>query len=262
MLVGRRSVSVGLSVGLLVTAVGMTPIQAASATPLPDPPPRPVMPAEVRQLQPNGLSGLAPGNRVREITEQQRQAWESTGTRVVQSKVGLLVLEQLDQRGEPVRIAMFDTATESGIEVVGLAFGYAAEIEDEVAGPPSTGISFGPQPVSAHRNGTNHYHNLQWPFSSSTYVYNYANGDSFLHVGANDVGWMQYIASGWAGALATSVGFPFVGFVGGVAVYGGINNFKNPDGSIDMFGPNSTINSRYGNSYYYGALGGWYYHHP
>ncbi|MBI2764243.1 MAG: hypothetical protein HYX54_11005 [Chloroflexi bacterium] len=180
---------------------------------------------------------------------------------MVQEQAGLVVLEMADEGGVPVRIAMFDTVTKSGIEVIGLGFAYAEDAPDVIDLHP-TAVSFGPQPVSATRNGTNHSHQLQWPFSSCSYVYNYASGDSYLHLCPNDITLLQYVGTMWATLAGVAFLTPVLGWIPGLVVFAGIQNFKNPDGSLDFYAPSSSINSSYGNTYYYGALGGWYYHYP
>lgn len=260
-LVRRRALSAGLSASLLVAALGMTPIQAASDPTLPDPR-RPEMPAEVSQTQPEMTGAVAArGNRVRKLGDADRRTVEATGARIVESDDGILVLEVVDERGEPLQIVAHDAETESGIEVIGLAFLDAAEIEAVNADRQSVGISFGPQPVSAHRDGTNHSHYPGFPFHTCSYVYNWANGDSTFHMCAQDVSLLQYVATSWGGLLGGLFN-PVVGFVAGLIIFGGIQFYKNADGSIDMFGPAASINSHYGYTYYWGSREGWYYHYP
>ena len=76
-----------------------------------------------------------------------------------------------------------------------------------------------------------------------------------------DAVFYTYVASGWSGFLVGLFN-PVLGFITGLFVFGTINNYTNSDGSIDLFGPAASINSHYGNTYYWGARGGWYYHYP
>lgn len=55
---------------------------------------------------------------------------------------------------------------------------------------------------------------------------------------------------------------PVIGFVAGLLIYSSGQYYKNADGSIDLFGPNASINAHYGYTYYWGSRGGWYYHYP
>lgn len=262
MVIGRRTLSAGLSASLLMTALGMTPISAAADPAVPDPRDRPAMPDDVRLTQPALLDDVpVRGNRVQKVTETQRQGFESSGARVVQSDEGLLVIELRDEKDVPTQIVAFDTATDSGIEVIGLAFLDAAEIDAINAGKIVDSTAFGPQTVSAHRNGTNHSHYPGYPFHTCTYVYNWANGDSTFHMCQQDAVFYTYVASGWSGFLIGLFN-PVLGFITGLFVFGTINNYTNSDGSIDLFGPAASINSHYGNTYYWGAREGWYYHYP
>jgi hypothetical protein len=259
-MVRRRSVSAGLAASLLVTVLGMTPITAAADPPLPDPR-RPEMPADVLKTQPRINGGAeARGNRVHKLTESDRKKAESSGSRIVESEDGLLVLELKEQNGKRVQLVAQNAKTVSGIEVIGLAFLDEAAIAAVERGS-SMAFSFGPQAVAAHRNGTNHSHYPGFPFHTCSFVYNWANGDSTFHICSIDVSLLQYVAAGWS-ALLLGLFNPVVGFVAGLIVFGGINYYRNADGSIDLFGPNVSIVSHYGNTYYWGSRGGWYYHYP
>lgn len=260
--VRRRTLSVGISASLLVTVMGMAPIRAASGPPLPDPGERPVMPADVRLTQPKITGNVAPrDNRVHKLSDPARQAFKNAGTKVIESDEGILVLEVLDEHNKPLQIVAHDAVTVSGIEVIGLAFLDSGELDAINAGTASTGFAFGPQPVIAHRNGTNHSHYPGFPFHTCSYVYNWANGDSTFHMCAVDVTLLQYVATAWSGFLIGLFN-PVLGFVAGLIVFGGIQYYKNNDGSIDLFGPAASINAHYGNTYYWGSRGGWYYHYP
>lgn len=253
-----------LSASLLVTTLGMVPIQAAAENTLPDPRPRPVMSGEVVAMQPSVDTARAVSNRVAKLTPERRANLESQGITIVESEVGSLVLEKLDDHGQRTRVAAFDAVTESGIEVIGLGFLDADAIEAIEAGETRDEIAFGPQSVFAHRNGTNHSHPAGWPFRACSYVYNWANGDSVFHMCSLDVVFYQYVAAAWVGALGAiaSGGNPVVALLTGIFVFGGINNWRNPDGSIDLFVPNTSVVTHYGYSYYWGPREGWYYHYP
>lgn len=72
---------------------------------------------------------------------------------------------------------------------------------------------------------------------------------------------LQWVSIGW-GALLAGLFNPVIGFVAGLLIYSSWHYYKNADGSIDLFGPNASINARYGYTYYWGSRGGWYYHYP
>lgn len=247
----------------MVTLVGMTPITTATDPQLPDPV-RPDAPMPTSADQPSLVgNAVARSNHVPKATDADRRAFEQTGAEVVESDEGLLVLELTDANDAHVYLAVYDTQTDSGIDVIGVQFLDARAGASVGVLSPATALQFGPQPVAAHRNGTNHWHNVGFPFSDNcSYVYNWANGDSTFHICAKDVGLLQYVATGWSGLLGFAVTFnPVVGFVAGLLIFGGINNYKNADGSIDLFGPNASINAHYGYTYYWGSRGGWYYHY-
>jgi len=241
----------------------MTPITTATDPQLPDPV-RPDAPMPTSADQPSLVdNAVARSNHVPKASDADRRAFEETGAEVVESEEGLLILEVTDATGAHAYIAAYDTQTDSGIDVIGVQFADAEAGASVSVRSPATALQFGPQAVAAHRNGTNHSHNVGFPFHDNcSYVYNFANGDSTFHICAVDVGLLQYVGSGWSALLGFSVTFnPVVGFVAGLLVYGGVNNYKNSDGSIDLFGPAASINSHYGYTYYWGSRGGWYYHY-
>jgi hypothetical protein len=239
--------------------LGLAPVTTAAGSSLPDPRrPDTRAPISVGQLRAGGV--IARSNHVPKAADADRRGFESTGARVVDSEEGLLVLEVRDEQGAPLYIAAYDTKTPSGIGVIGLQFIKASEIAS--SGPSILGVAFGPQSVAAHKNGTNHWHNVGFPFHDNcSYVYNWANGDSTFHICAIDATLLQYVATGW-GALLGGLFNPVIGFVAGLLIFSGIQYFKNADGSIDLFGPNASIVYHYGWTYYWGSRGGWYWHYP
>lgn len=258
----RRSITAGLVASLVVTAFGMTPFTTAADSKLPDPQ-RPDTPMPAGAEQPS-LPGNARAreNHVPKATDADRRAFEQTGARIVESDDGLLVLEVTDEHDASLYIAAYDTQTASGLDVIGLQFIPAAEFASLSLGGSVAALAFGPQPVAAHRNGTNHWHNVGFPFHDNcSYVYNWANGDSTFHICPIDVQYLQWVSTGW-GALLGGLFNPVIGFVSGLLIYSSWQYFKNADGSIDLFGPNASINAHYGYTYYWGSLGGWYYHYP
>jgi len=261
-LLRRRTIAAGLVVTLVVTALGMAPIATAANSRLPDPMrPDAPMPTSAEQPLPPG-NAVARGNHVRKATDSDLRGFEQTGARVVESDDGLLILETTGQDNSPVYVAAYDTQTASGVDVIGLQFATAAEVASMSQGRQGTALTFGPQAVAAHRNGTNHAHNVGFPFHDNcSYVYNWANGDSTFHICPIDVGFLQFVSTGW-GALLGGLFNPVVGFVAGLLIYSGTQYFKNADGSVDLFGPNVSINAHYGYTYYWGSRGGWYYHYP
>jgi hypothetical protein len=259
--VRSRPLVAGLVSSLLVTILGLAPITAAHGSDLPDPR-RPDTRAPVSPEQLKAAGAITRSNHVPEVGLSDRRAFESTGASVVESKDGLLVLEVADERGAPVYVAAYDTKTRSGVGVIGLQFIRASELEALESGSSTFNFAFGPQAVAAHRNGTNHWHNVGFPFHDNcSYVYNWANGDSTFHICPIDVSYLQYVATGW-GALLGGLFNPVIGFVAGLLIYSGINYFKNADGSIDLFGPAVSITTHYGYTYYWGSRGGWYWHYP
>lgn len=257
----RRSIAVGLAASLIVTALGLAPFTAAAESPLPDPV-RPGTPMPVYRGQPQlAHSGVARSNHVPKATDADVRGFEASGARVVESEEGLLVLQVADERGAPLYVAAYDTHTASGTNVVGIQFADATSVASSTGWLGSL-FAFGPQAVAAHRNGTNHWHNVGFPFHDNcSYVYNWANGDSTFHICSIDVGYLQFVSTGW-GALLGGLFNPVIGFVAGLLIFSGWQYFKNADGSIDMFGPNASINQHYGYTYYWGSRGGWYWHYP
>lgn len=256
-----RPMAVGLIASLLVTILGLTPITAAHGSTLPDPR-RPDTHAPVSPGQMRDLGAATRSNHVPQVSPSDRAGFESTGARVVESEDGLLVLEVADERGSPIYVSAYDTETQSGIGVIGLQFITASELASRDSGSSTFNFAFGPQAVAAHRNGTNHSHNVGFPFHDNcSYVYNWANGDSTFHICSIDVSWLQYVATGW-GALLGGLFNPVVGFVAGLLIFSGIQNYRNADGSIDLFGPAVSITTHYGYTYYWGSRGGWYWHYP
>ncbi len=261
-LVRRRSIAAGLVASLFVTVLGMAPITTASDSPLPDPR-RPDTPMPISAEQPSAAgNSVARANHVRTATDADRRAFASTGARVVESVEGLLVLQVADDGGAPLNVVAYDTQSVSGIDVIGLEFINPAELAAQSAGLSRSAFAFGPQPVVAHQNGTNHSHNVAPPFHDNcSYVYNWANGDSTFHVCSIDVQFLQYVSTSW-GVLLGGLFNPVIGFVAGLLIYNGYQNYRNADGSIDMFGPAVSISLHYGYSYYWGSRIGWYYHYP
>ncbi len=262
-LLRRRSIVAGLIASLMMTLVGLTPVTTATDPQLPDPQ-RPDTPMPNTADQPLLVGNpVARSNHVPKVTDADRRAFEQTGANVVDSDEGLLVLEVTDGSDAPVYIAAYDTQTASGIDVIGVQFLDATAEAGVGVRAPATAPQFGPQPVAAHRNGTNHSHTVGFPFHDNcSYVYNFANGDSTFHICAIDADLLQYVGSGWAALLGTVATFnPVVGFVAGLLVYSGAQYYKNSDGSVDLFGPAASINSHYGYTYYWGSRGGWYYHY-
>jgi len=215
-LLRRRTIAAGLVVSLVVTALGMAPIATAANSRLPDPMrPDAPMPTSAEQPLPPG-NAVARGNHVRKATDADLRGFEQTGARVVESDDGLLILETTGQDNSPVYVAAYDTQTASGVDVIGLQFATAAEVASMSQGRQGTALTFGPQAVAAHRNGTNHAHNVGFPFHDNcSYVYNWANGDSTFHICPIDVGFLQFVSTGW-GALLGGLFNPVVGFVAGL----------------------------------------------
>ena len=260
-LLRRRSIVAGLVASLMVTLVGMTPITTATDPQLPDPV-RPDAPMPTSADQPTLVgNAVARSNHVPKATDADRRAFEQTGAEVLESDEGLVVLKVTDENNAPLYVAAYDTKTASGIDVIGLKFIPEAELTALSGGQSASAFTFGPQPVAAHRNGTNHSHNVGYPFHDNcSYVYNWANGDSTFHICPQDVGYLQWVSTGW-GALLGGLFNPVIGFVAGLLIYSSWHYYKNADGSIDLFGPDASIDAHYGYTYYWGTRGGWYYHY-
>ncbi len=259
-LAGRGRPPAAAAVGVVVLQLlSLLPVSATTEhVPIPDPPAvRPVVPPEYRGTQPPDHPGFR-GNHVPLLQTAEIATFERSGAKVLDSREGFLLFEVPDGTSWQ-QIALFDQTTESGIPVIGFAFGDGSR-------PPSIAWPLSAEGARAHATPRDHVHNLGPPFHDypCSYLYMYGGGsDAYIHLCATDVNNVRYVGSAAAAAMGIVVGLPILGWLGGVVVWLGIGLFQAGDGSINMYVPGSSASSHYGWTYYYdGPLYGWYYHNP
>lgn len=106
--------------------------------------------------------------RVRALSDATVAAFRAEGVGVIENRDGLVVIEVVDQ-GERVRIAAMHEHTDAGTDVVGIAFLDEAEVAEleEMQRNDAAGL-FSPAMVSAHFKDQSHYHY----FYNCSYIYN------------------------------------------------------------------------------------------
>lgn len=222
------------------------------------------MPAEFLSLQPAAKATQGRGNHVPVLESSAIATLEESGARVLESDEGFLLFDVAD--GDDRRqIALFDTKTESGFDVVGIAIAEEPTGAAPTAESNSPGWNFGPQPVDANVLPWGHNHPLGSIFHyPCSYLYMYANStNAYVHVCSLDVGNIKFIGSAVAAGIGIFTGLPLLGWLGGIIWWVGVSLFQDSSGSINFYIPGSSAQSHYGGTYYYdGSLAGWYYHMP
>lgn len=217
----------------------------ASRPPLPEPV------QEERANKPAPPVPEGPVNKVRKRTpDQVRQVEASSNGRVVVNEDRVFAFEFGDP-GNRTMIANLDIKTPGGADVIGLVFMNEEQIQQLEAHMESSAISnsvLGPRIANAHWDWWDHVHEF-WTCSG---VYQYAESyaiDVFLC--GPDVGFIQYVGS----AIATAIGHvpftPLLKWVPGVAFYGGVWNFQNPDGSVEFYVDGEAVLNAWGWAYWY-----------
>lgn len=259
-----RPVTMVVVFSILVQLLGLAPINAASPPSLPDPPARPVMPNDVRLSQPDAAADhRADQNHVRELTETEIAAVEAVGGDVVTSADGQLEVDVATAEGK-LRIALFDTKTVSGIDVIGIAFADETELAGESGA--ADGFPFGPETAAANQLPYSHTHNLGPPFRDGcSYLYQYgASNDSFVYVCPADVNNIR-LAGTAMGVIMAFIGLPIPGAIGYLVWNAGINLFQQNDGSLKFYTPGSSLVNHYGWVYWYSNnayYADWYWYYP